>query len=90
VNTYHAFKGLEFEAVFIAQVQEGFSSNGIMSQEKLSEERRLLCMAMTRARERLYLDCHGRWPGVFDPLLEHVDRVAAALTLRIRDDHSHS
>jgi len=78
VNTYHAFKGLEFDTVFVTQVQEGFSSNGILSEEQLSEERRLFYMAMTRARERLYLSCKGRWPRVLEPLLDYADRAVRA------------
>jgi superfamily I DNA/RNA helicase len=74
-RTYHALKGLEFEVVFLSQIQEGFRDRSHWSVEQVSEERRLMYMAMTRARERLYLNHEGRWPQPLDGVLEYVDRV---------------
>ncbi len=55
--TIHAAKGLEFSVVFVAGVEENliphFRSQD--SVEALDEERRLLYVAMTRAKDRLYL-----------------------------------
>jgi superfamily I DNA/RNA helicase len=45
------------------------------SWQQISEERRLLYMAMTRARQRLYLNYEGRWPQPLTGMLELVDRV---------------
>jgi DNA helicase-2/ATP-dependent DNA helicase PcrA len=55
--TVHAAKGLEFDAVFITGVEDGLfpheqSMNDLAS---LEEERRLMYVAVTRARKRLYL-----------------------------------
>jgi DNA helicase-2/ATP-dependent DNA helicase PcrA len=55
--TVHAAKGLEFDCVFVTGLEEGlFPSERSMSDyEGLEEERRLMYVAITRARKRLYL-----------------------------------
>ncbi|OWY38117.1 DNA helicase II [Xenophilus sp. AP218F] len=55
--TVHAAKGLEFQAVFVTGLEEGlFPHENSMSDGKgLQEERRLMYVAVTRARQRLYL-----------------------------------
>ncbi len=56
--TMHTAKGLEFNAVFAVGLEDGIlpSLRSYTKQEK-EEERRLFYVAMTRARERLYLSC---------------------------------
>jgi DNA helicase-2/ATP-dependent DNA helicase PcrA len=55
--TVHAAKGLEFDAVFITGLEEGLfpHENSLSSVDGLEEERRLMYVAITRARKRLYL-----------------------------------
>ncbi len=54
--TIHSAKGLEFEYVFIVALEEGiFPSSYVESDEDLQEERRLMYVAITRAKKDLFL-----------------------------------
>jgi DNA helicase-2/ATP-dependent DNA helicase PcrA len=55
--TVHSSKGLEFDCVFITGIEEGLfpHENSMSDRDGLEEERRLMYVAITRARKRLYL-----------------------------------
>jgi DNA helicase-2/ATP-dependent DNA helicase PcrA len=56
LSTIHSAKGLEWDTVFVINLAEGkFPMAHITSGEQYEEERRLLYVAVTRARKRLYL-----------------------------------
>ena len=59
--TIHSAKGLEFPVVFLAGAEEGIfpGMQSIMNPAELSEERRLAYVAVTRAKEKLYVT-HAR------------------------------
>lgn len=62
LSTMHSVKGLEFRVVFIAGCEEGiFPSTMSMNEENgIEEERRVMYVAITRAKERLFISCAQR------------------------------
>ncbi|KQW52103.1 MULTISPECIES: UvrD-helicase domain-containing protein [unclassified Roseateles] len=61
--TVHSAKGLEFDAVFITGLEEGLfpHENSMSDHDGLEEERRLMYVAITRARQKLSLSfCQTR------------------------------
>lgn len=57
VATVHGVKGLEFRCVFIVGLEEGVfpSLRSSTTEKEIQEERRIMYVAVTRARERLYI-----------------------------------
>jgi len=55
--TIHAAKGLEFPTVFLAGAEDGIfpSQQNIGDADEMSEERRLMYVAITRAKDKLYI-----------------------------------
>jgi ATP-dependent DNA helicase UvrD/PcrA len=84
--TTHAAKGLEFDVVFLSGLEEGLfpHENSIKEADGLEEERRLMYVAVTRARQRLYLSfaqtrmLHGQTR--FGLPSRFIDEVPPALT----------
>jgi DNA helicase-2/ATP-dependent DNA helicase PcrA len=65
VMTMHTAKGLEFTNVFLAGLEEGiFPHARSLLDDQLEEERRLCYVALTRAKERVYL-IHARQRNLF-------------------------
>lgn len=56
ILTMHASKGLEFDKVIIPMLNEGVIPNRrVVTEDDIEEERRLLYVAMTRAKHNLYI-----------------------------------
>ena len=65
LSTVHSAKGLEWPVVFVIWLVDGYfpSAKAGSSEEALEEERRLLYVAATRAKDRLLLCYPGQDPG---------------------------
>ena len=63
LQTIHSAKGLEYPVVFVVGMEQGLLPNQLALEEgNLEEERRLCYVAITRAREELYLtSARVRW-----------------------------
>ena len=59
LSTVHSVKGLEFDVVFVTGLEENVfpSQSYNKTTSEIEEERRVMYVAMTRARKRLYLTC---------------------------------
>lgn len=77
IITVHQAKGLEFEYVFLASLQDGTFPVSRATGPELEEEKRLFYVAMTRAKKRLWLTWHTQEQGRIrkpSPFLEALDR----------------
>lgn len=87
--TVHAAKGLEFKVVFVVGLEDGLfpHDNSLDSQQNLEEERRLMYVAVTRARERLFLlrACSRLLWGkrISAPISRFVNEIPAELIMNI-------
>lgn len=70
LSTIHSAKGLEWKAVFLIGAADGVlpSNFAIQNGEGLEEEKRLLYVALTRAKAHLFLSLHERNNGGFNRL----------------------
>ena len=72
IMTYHGAKGLEWPVVFLPDVIEGITPyKRAGNKDELEEERRMFYVALTRAKEKVYLyslykdDKHKKSPSIF-------------------------
>jgi DNA helicase-2/ATP-dependent DNA helicase PcrA len=77
LSTIHQAKGLEWRVVFVIWMTDGMfpSSRSLDSLEAVEEERRLFYVAITRAKDELYLTHPLSWPnGAPDQRLQRPSR----------------
>ncbi|HEX2977748.1 MAG TPA: UvrD-helicase domain-containing protein [Candidatus Babeliales bacterium] len=69
--TLHAAKGLEFDAAMLTGLEEGIfpSNHSLQNPDGVEEERRLLYVGITRARERLLMT-HARYRSTFGTMTD--------------------
>ncbi len=83
--TVHSSKGLEFPIVFIAGLEDNIFplSNAIMEPHLLEEERRLMYVAITRAKDSLFLShANSRmtwWQNKMNPPSRFLDEIPIEL-----------
>jgi DNA helicase-2/ATP-dependent DNA helicase PcrA len=87
LSTAHSAKGREWDAVFIIWAVDGWfpSSRALRSDEEMEEERRLMYVAMTRARHHLAvlypLNSYGsRWGSEYT-----IDQLSRFIDVGVRD-----
>lgn len=103
LSTIHSSKGLEFHTVFVLSVVEGaIPSAWAQKTEEIEEERRLLYVAFTRAKENLYIiqpeefnNSKTHYAGVdfvepsrFLEDMDNLENLVETWTLESEEDHS--
>jgi DNA helicase-2/ATP-dependent DNA helicase PcrA len=77
LSTVHQAKGLEFHTVFVIWLTDGMfpSSRSLDTRDALEEERRLFYVAVTRAKDELYLTYpHMRLTGGYGDVFQRPSR----------------
>ena len=89
LSTVHQAKGLEFNTVFIIWLTDGMfpSSRSLDTRDALEEERRLFYVAITRARDELYLTYpHMRLSGGYGDVFQRPSRFLKELPNELVED----
>src|SRR5947199_5483698 len=89
LSTVHQAKGLEFHTVFVIWLADGMlpSSRSIDTREALEEERRLFYVAITRAKDELYLTYpHMRLTGGYGDVFQRPSRFLKEIPNRLVED----
>src|SRR6202162_221110 len=89
LSTVHQAKGLEFRTVFVIWLTDGmFPSSRSMDQRKdLEEERRLFYVAITRAKDELYLAYpHMRLTGGYGDVFQRPSRFLKEIPNKLVED----
>src|SRR5216117_2770669 len=89
LSTVHQAKGLEFHTVFVIWLTDGMfpSSRSLDTREVLEEERRLFYVAITRARDELYLTYpHMRLSGGYGDVFQRPSRFLQEIPNELVED----
>jgi len=89
LSTVHQAKGLEFDTVFIIWLTDGMfpSSRSLDTRDALEEERRLFYVAITRARDELYLTYpHMRLSGGYGDVFQRPSRFLKEIPNELVED----
>jgi len=89
LSTVHQAKGLEFDTVFIIWLTDGMfpSSRSLDTRDALEEERRLFYVAITRARDELYLTYpHMRLTGGYGDVFQRPSRFLKEIPNELVED----
>ena len=89
LSTVHQAKGLEFNTVFIIWLTDGMfpSSRSLDRRDALEEERRLFYVAITRARDELYLTFpHMRLSGGYGDVFQRPSRFLKEIPNQLIED----
>jgi DNA helicase-2/ATP-dependent DNA helicase PcrA len=89
LSTVHQAKGLEFHTVFVIWLTDGMfpSSRSLDTREALEEERRLFYVAITRAKDELYLTYpHMRLTGGYGDVFQRPSRFLKEIPNKLVED----
>jgi DNA helicase-2/ATP-dependent DNA helicase PcrA len=89
LSTVHQAKGLEFHTVFVIWLTEGMfpSSRSMYERKELEEERRLFYVAITRAKDELYLAYpHMRLAGGYGDIFQRPSRFLKEIPNKLVED----
>jgi len=89
LSTVHQAKGLEFHSVFVIWLTDGMfpSSRSLDTRDALEEERRLFYVAITRARDELYLTFpHMRVSGGYGDVFQRPSRFLKEIPNKLVED----
>jgi DNA helicase-2/ATP-dependent DNA helicase PcrA len=89
LSTVHQAKGLEFHTVFVIWLTDGMfpSSRSMDDRKDLEEERRLFYVAITRAKDELYLSYpHMRLTGGYGDVFQRPSRFLKEIPNKLVED----
>jgi len=89
LSTVHQAKGLEFHTVFVIWLTDGMfpSSRSMDDRKDLEEERRLFYVAITRAKDELYLTYpHMRLTGGYGDVFQRPSRFLKEIPNKLVED----